>query len=338
MKYKKELHSFLYFGLRDLQHASVLKASGARCPRAFVHKEEWSMISMSKTQRRNNIQGFLFIAPAMIGFLAFMVYPIIASVFISFMDWNIISKPQWTGISNYVTLFNDKTFLISMMNTFKWIIVYIPLSITLSFILALAAELPLRGIQALRTIFYLPVVSPLLVVALLFVWLYNPEFGLINYALSFVGIPQIGWLTNPNIAIFSIALMTTWKMAGYNMIIFLAGLNGIPHHLYEAADLDGIKPMQKIWYIKLPLITPAIYYVMIMSIIYAFQVFGEIYVMTKGGPGYSTYTMAFYLYQNAYNFGKMGYGSAMSFVMTLVILAVTIIQSFVLGRKVQYEM
>lgn len=274
----------------------------------------------------------------MIGFLAFMVYPILASVGISFMDWNIISKPKWAGLDNYITLFGDETFLISMLNTFKWIIVYIPLSITLSFILALAAELPFKGIQALRTIFYLPVVSPLLVVALLFVWLYNPEFGLINYVLSFVGIPQIGWLTNPNLAIFSIAFMTTWKMAGYNMIIFLAGLNGIPQHLYEAADLDGIGPLQKVFYIKLPLVTPAMYYVLVMSVIYAFQVFSEIYVMTRGGPGYSTYTMAFYLYQNAYNFGRMGYGCAMSFIMTVVILAVTILQNFVLGKRVQYEM
>jgi ABC-type sugar transport system permease subunit len=296
------------------------------------------MSAGSSIKRRDNIEGYLFIAPAMFGFLAFMVYPIIASVAISFMDWNIISKPSWIGFDNYITLFTDQTFQISMLNTFKWVIVYIPLSITLSFILALAAELPLKGIQALRTIFYLPVVSPLLVVALLFVWLYNPEFGLINYVLSFFGIPKIGWLTNPHLAIFSIAFMTTWKMAGYNMIIFLAGLNGIPRALYEAADLDGIKPLQKVFYIKLPLITPAMYYVMVMSIIYAFQVFGEIYVMTKGGPGYSTYTMAFYLYQNAYSFGRMGYGSAMSFVMTLVILAVTILQSTVLGKKVQYDM
>lgn len=296
------------------------------------------MKSVNKTRRRDNIEGYMFIAPAMIGFLAFLIYPIFASVAISFMDWNIISTPTWIGVDNYVTLLGDKTFQISVLNTFKWIIVYIPMSVTLSFILALAAELPLKGIHALRTIFYLPVVSPLLVVALLFVWLYNPEFGLINYILSFFGIPQIGWLTNPNLAIFSIAFMTTWKMGGYNMIIFLAGLNGIPRTLYEAADLDGIGPLQKIFYIKLPLITPAIFYVVVMAVIYAFQVFSEIYVMTKGGPGYSTYTMAFYLYQNAYNFGKMGYGSAMSLVMTVIILIVTIIQNFVLGKRVQYDL
>jgi len=296
------------------------------------------MKSVNKIRRRDNIEGYLFIAPAMFGFLAFLIYPIIASVAISFMDWNIISTPKWTGFDNYVTLIGDETFQISVLNTFKWIIVYIPMSVTLSFILALAAELPLKGIKTLRTIFYLPVVSPLLVVALLFVWLYNPEFGLINYILSFFGIPQIGWLTNPNLAIFSIAFMTTWKMGGYNMIIFLAGLNGIPRTLYEAADLDGIGPLQKVFYIKLPLITPAIFYVVVMAVIYAFQVFSEIYVMTKGGPGYSTYTMAFYLYQNAYNFGKMGYGSAMSLVMTVIILIVTIIQNFVLGKRVQYDL
>ncbi len=295
------------------------------------------MISINKNQLRDNLEGYAFIAPALFGLVAFLLYPIVSSVYISFLDWNLLTDPKWAGLANYGKLVKDEVFIASLLNTFKWVIFYVPISIVLSFILSLAAELPLRGISVFRTLFYLPVISPLLVVAMIFVWLYNPEFGAINYLLSKVGIPAVPWLTEANIAIFSIAIMSTWKMAGYNMVIFLAGLNGIPRSLYDAADIDGVTPLQKIWHIKLPLITPAIYYVTIMAVINAFQVFGEIIIMTKGGPGYSTYTLVYYLYNNAFKYNSMGYASAISCVMTVIILAVTIFQSFILGKRVQYD-
>lgn len=296
------------------------------------------MNSLKKSRLRDNLEGYAFIAPALFGFLAFLAYPIFSSIFISMFDWNLLTEAKWVGLNNYAKLFTDEVFLISLLNTIKWVIVYVPASILLSFILALAAELPLKGIAVFRTFYYLPVIAPLLVISLLFAWMYNPEFGVINYVLSKIGLPQVPWLTEPNIAIFSIALMTTWKKAGYNMVIFLAGLKGIPQSLYEASEIDGITPLQKIWYIKIPLLMPAIYYIVVMAVIDAFQVFGEIIMMTQGGPGYSTYTMAFYMYNNAFKYNQMGYASAISLVMTVIILAVTIVQNFVLGKKVQYEM
>ncbi len=296
------------------------------------------MNTLNKRQRRDNLTGYAFIGPALFGFLAFMAYPIISSIVISLYDWDIMTKATWAGFSNYIELVQDEVFMISLLNTVKWVLVYVPASILLSFILALAAELPLKGITLYRTFFYLPYISPLLVVALIFVWLYNPEFGLINYLLNLVGLPSVPWLTEPNIAILSIAAMSTWKTAGYNMVILLAALKGIPISLYEASVIDGITPIKKILYIKLPLLTPAFFFVVVMAVINAFQVFSEIIMMTQGGPGYSTYTLAFYMYNSAFKYSKMGYAAAISLVMTLIILAITIVQNFTIGKKVQYDM
>lgn len=291
-----------------------------------------------KKRLRDNIAGYLFIAPALFGFLAFMLYPMIASIVISFYDWNILNPPKFIGIGNYINLFHDQVFLISLKNTLLWVVYYVPASIVLSFVLALLMNLPLRGIAIYRSIYYIPVISPLLSVALLFVWLYNPDFGLINYVLSKLGIAPLGWLTDSKLALPSIAIMAIWKNAGWNMLIFLAGLQGIPRQLYEAAELDGITPFQKIWYITLPLLTPATFFIVVTAIIGAFQVFGEVYIMTSGGPGYSTYTLAYYLWSNAFQYNKMGYASAIAMVMFILIFVVTALQDRLFGRRVQYDM
>src|SRR5690625_3605825 len=173
---------------------------------------------------------------------------------------------------------------------------------------------------------YIPVISPLLAVALLFVWLYNPDFGIINFLLSKIGIEPISWLTDEKLALPSIALMAIWKNPGYNMLIFLAGLQGIPNQLYEAADLDGATKIQKFFKVTLPLLTPATFFILIMSVIGAFQVFGEIYIMTSGGPGYSTHTLTYYLWSNAFKYNKMGYASAISVIMFILIMFITLIQ------------
>ncbi|HOX31532.1 MAG TPA: sugar ABC transporter permease [Spirochaetales bacterium] len=289
-------------------------------------------------RRRDTVEGWLFIAPALFGFLLFMVYPILASSAISLFDWNLTGKPAFSGLRNYRALWGDEVFRISLLNTCKWVVVYVPVSIVASLVLALAMDMPIRGIIGFRTIFYLPVVSPVLVVALLFVWLYNSEFGLFNYLLSLAGLEPVGWLTNPRISIFSVAAMYMWKDAGYNMLIILAALQGIPRQLYEAAELDGVTGLRKLLYIKLPLLTPAFYYVIIVSVIYAFQVFTEIYIMTNGGPGYSTHTIAYYLWVNAFRYGKMGYACAQAMVLFVLIMGVTLVQDRLLGRKVQYDL
>ncbi len=290
------------------------------------------------TRLRDNIEGYLFIAPAFAGFLVFMVYPIIASFVLGTYEWTLTGKPNFIGLANFRELARDEVFWISIRNTVKWVIAYVPASIIFAFLLANAMDKPMRGVIAYRTIFYLPSVSPLIGVALLFVWLYNRDFGLLNYVLSFAGLGPVGWLSDPRISIFSVALMYLYKEVGYNILILLAAMQGIPRQLYEAADLDGATGFKKLWYVKLPLLTPAFYYIAIISLIYAFQVFTEIYVMTKGGPGNSTYTLGYYIYANAFQYQRMGYASALAIVLFFVILAVTLLQNRFLGRKVQYDL
>jgi multiple sugar transport system permease protein len=286
---------------------------------------------------RDNLIGYAFITPALFGFLSFTLIPVIAVFVMGFLNWDLIKAPSWAGFDNYLYMFKDKVFIVSFKNTIMWVIYYVPVSIAVSLGLALAMNLPLRGISIFRTVLYIPVISPLIAVALLFVWLYNPDFGLINYTLSLVGIDAIGWLTDEKLALPSIALMAIWKNAGWNMLIFLAALQGIPRHLYEAADLDGANKIQKFWHITFPLLAPATFFIVVISLIGAFQVFGEIYVMTNGGPGYSTHTLTYYLWSNAFKYNKMGYACAISVIMFLMILIVTLIQNRFFGRKVQYD-
>lgn len=288
-------------------------------------------------QKRDAFSGYMFIAPALISFLIFVVYPVIASFVISSFDWGILSAPRFIGLENYKTLFKDPVFIESLKNTIKWVILYVPVSILVSLIVALAMDMPLRGIGFFRTMFYLPVMTPMVVCALLFVWIYDTDFGVLNYILSFINIPPIGWLSDRKISLISIALMSVWKHSGYNMLILLSALQGIPESLYEAAALDGITPWRKLINIKLPLIMPSMYFVVLTSVIDAFQVFTEVFIMTKGGPGYSTHTVSYYLFANAFEFGKMGYACAMSVVMFIIILTVTLIQDKIMNKNVQYD-
>lgn len=288
-------------------------------------------------QQKDALSGYMFIAPALISFLLFIFYPVIASFVISGFDWGILSAPRFIGLENYKTLFKDPVFIESLKNTFKWVILYVPASILVSLIVALAMDMPLRGIGFFRTMFYLPVMTPMVVCALLFVWIYNTDFGVLNYILSLFKIPAIGWITDRRISLISIALMSIWKHSGYNMLILLSALQGIPDSLYEAAALDGITPWRKLINIKLPLIMPSMYFVILTSVIDAFQVFTEVYIMTKGGPGYSTHTVSYYLFANAFEYGKMGYACAMSVVMFIIIMTVTLIQDRILNKNVQYD-
>lgn len=288
-------------------------------------------------RQKDAIAGYCFIAPALISLIVFMFYPIIASFVISAFDWGLLSAPTFTGMKNYSDLFRDEIFLTALGNTLKWVVIYVPLSVVASFILALAMDMPIKGIGFFRTLFYMPVVAPLVVISLLFVWIYNEEFGVINYILSWFGIQPVGWLTDPRISLISIALMSVWKWAGYNMLIFLSALQGIPESLYEAAELDGITPWQKLIYIKIPLVMPAIYFVLLTCVIDAFQVFTEVYIMTAGGPGYSTHTVSYYLWASAFKYSRMGFACAMAVVMFVIIMSVTLVQDKLMNKKVQYD-
>lgn len=288
-------------------------------------------------QKSDAILGYLFILPSFLGLVVFLLFPIIASFVISLFNWSVLSSPTFLGFSNFRELFGDDTFLTALGNTFKWVVFYVPISIIVSFALALAMDMPIKGISFFRALFYLPVVAPLVVVSLLFTWIFNFDFGILNFLLEYVKIKPIGWLSEPSLAIFSIALMSIWKWAGYNMLIFLAALQGIPESLYEAAELDGIRPLQKLRYIKIPLMMPSIYFVVLTCVIDAFQVFTEVFIMTMGGPGYSTYTVSFYIWTAAFKYSRMGYACAMAVIMFIIIMLVTFIQDNFLNKRVQYE-
>ena len=283
--------------------------------------------------------GVVFIALPLLSLLVFMYYPIIRSFFISLYEWNLLQKPTFNGVNNYKTLFADKVFLTSLWNTCRWVITYVPMSVVTSFLLALLLDQKLKGAGFFRTLYYLPVVAPIVVVALLWVWIYNTDYGILNFILEkLFRIKPIGWLTDARFSLFAIAVMSVWKWAGYNMLIFLAALQGIDDSIYEAAELDGVTPWTKLFYIKIPLVMPSIYFVMLTAVIDAFQMFTEIFIMTKGGPGYSTYTVSYYLWSCAFEYSKMGYACAMAAVMFVIILVVTLIQNKVMDRRVQYDM
>ncbi|MCI9341349.1 MAG: sugar ABC transporter permease [Dorea sp.] len=289
-------------------------------------------------KQKEAVTGYIFIALPLVSLIIMMYYPIIRSFFISFFDWNLLQEPTFTGIENYKTLFHDEVFRTSLVNTIKWVLIYVPMSVVSSFLLALLLDRKLKGAGFFRTLYYLPVVCPIVVVALLFVWIYNTDYGILNFLLkNLFGIDPVGWITDSRFSLFSIAVMSVWKWAGYNMLIFLAALQGIDENLYEAAAIDGITPWTKLIKIKIPLVMPSIYFVMLTAVIDAFQMFTEIFIMTKGGPGYSTYTVSYYLWSNAFEYSKMGYACAMAAVMFVIIMTVTLVQNRIMNKKVQYD-
>lgn len=291
-------------------------------------------------KQKEAVTGIAFIVLPLLSLIIMMYYPIIRSFIISFYDWNILQDPTFIKFDNYKTLFNDEVFRQSLVNTVRWVITYVPMSVVTSFLLALLLDRKLKASGFFRTLYYLPVVCPIVVVALLFVWIYNTDYGILNFIVTEIFKQEpIGWLTDPKWSLFSIAIMSVWKWAGYNMLIFLSALQGIDEGLYEAAAIDGITPFKQLIYLKIPLVMPSIYFVMLTAVIDAFQMFTEIFIMTKGGPGYSTYTVSYYLWSNAFEYQKMGYACAMAVVMFIIIMTVTLIQNKIMngGGSSVYE-
>ncbi|HEY65375.1 MAG TPA: sugar ABC transporter permease [Caldilineae bacterium] len=294
---------------------------------------------VSRLQRREWLAAALFIAPNMIGLVVFILGPVIAGFLLSFTKWDMLSPPEWIGLENYrALLFDDPLFWLTLKNTLYYTVLVIPIGTTISLGLALALNTSLKGVAIYRTIFFIPVVASAVAVAVVWKWVFQPDFGLLNALLRSIGIKPQGWLNDPSQAMPSVAAVAIWQGMGYNMVIFLAGLKGIPRHLYEAAALDGARGWQRFWYITLPLLTPTLFFVLIMSIISSFQVFAQVFVMTQGGPGNATRVYVYYLWENAFSWFKMGYASAMAYILFLIILVITILQVKFLGRRVQYEL
>lgn len=270
--------------------------------------------------------ALFFLSPYIIGLLLFWLGPIIASFLISFTDWELVGKPIWIGLENYKQLMHDELFIKSLVNTAYYTVISVPLSMSLSLLLAIAMNQKLKGIVFFRTAFFMPHISSMVAVALLWSWIYNSQYGLLNYFLGLFGIPPQNWLGDPKLAMPALIVMSVWKGLGYNMMIWLAALQGIPEDLYEAARIDGASKWQQFKNITVPLLSPTTFLLLILGFIGSFQVFEQSYVMTKGGPAYATLTMVLYIYSNAFEWLKMGYASAMAYILAIIIFILTLIQ------------
>lgn len=290
-------------------------------------------------RRREMIYGYLMIVPNLFGFLAFLFGPIIFALAMSFTTWDLISPPDFVGLTNYtVRMVNDDQFWLSLGHTAYFAILAVPLGVIVGLCLALIANQALRLIAFYRAAFFVPVITSAVAIALIWRVLYNTEFGLVNYLLELLHLPPQGWLSDRDLVIPSISLVWVYKNMGYNMIIFLAGLKGIPATLYEAAAIDGAGRFQRFRHITLPLLTPATFFVLIMTVLGSFQVFDLVYLMTNGGPGDASRVYYFWLWQNSFRFFRMGYAAAMAWVLFGILFLITLAQVRVLGQRVQYEL
>lgn len=292
----------------------------------------------SPAVRRDLINGLLFISPWLIGLLVFTLYPLLASLYYSFTDYNVLQPANLIGFSNFREMFSeDHLFWTSVQNTLIFAALSLPVNIVISVGLALLLNLKVHGMSVYRTIFYLPSVFPGVVTALLFRWILNPQFGLINVLLKQAGLPTVGWLTDPAWAKPSLVLIGLWGIGG-SMVIYLAALQDVPQHLYEAAELDGAGALTKTFFITLPMISPAIFFNLVLGTIEVFQSFTFVYVITngEGGPLDKTLFYGLLLYRNAFKYLEMGYASAMAWLLALFVLAITLIIFKSSGRWVYY--
>lgn len=291
---------------------------------------------MSGIARRELRLGLIFISPWIIGFCAFVVYPMANAGYLSFTRFSGFGDARWVGFRNYTRLFRDDLFLTSLWNTAYYVALAVPIGLVVALLLALAMNQKLKEIAFYRTAFYLPSLLPIFALSLIFVWLLNPRFGLFNHALGAVGVPPINWLGDPRWSKIALVLVAQLG-AGHAALIFLAGLRAIPQTLYDAAIIDGAGPLQKFFNITLPLLTPALLYNLISALGVNLQIFTQAYIMTGGGPVDSTLFYALYLYRNAFNYSEVGYASAMSWILFLVnlILAIWVFRQS--RRWVHYE-
>lgn len=286
--------------------------------------------------RREAAWAYLFIAPQMVGLLAFALLPTVAVVVLSFTQWDLIHPIQWVGLINYRSQFSDPLFWQSLLQTAYFTVVSIPLSMLIALAVALALNRKIALRAWYRTAFFMPVVTSTVAVAIVWTWLFDPTYGLINTLLGAIGIAGPAWLSDLTWAMPSIIIVSVWQSFGYSMVIFLAGLQGIPAHLYEAAQVDGAGRWQQFLHITVPLLSPTTFFLIVTGVISSLQVFNQIYVMTQGGPADVTRVLVYQIYLLAFQLFKFGEASVATIVLFAIILAITLIQ-FRFARWVTYE-
>lgn len=306
-----------------------------RLPRAAPANGSPARLRRTKLWRR--YEGLLYIFPVFGGIIAFQAIPIVVSMYLSLADWNGIQPPEFVGLGNFRQMFtNDPLYWQTLRNTVLFTLGAIPATTVLAFVLALLCNRNVPGIAIFRAAYFAPYITNIVAIGYIWYWIYKPDQGVINGMLSVFGIQGPDWLSNPNLALVSVIIVSVWQGAGYPMVIFLAGLQGIPHDLYEAASIDGANQRRKLFKITVPLMTPSIFFVVITQFITSFQVFGVIYIMTQGGPGHSTSVYIYYLYQVAFSYGQFGYAAAMAWVLFVILGLITLIQWRLQRRWVFY--
>jgi multiple sugar transport system permease protein len=287
-----------------------------------------SRLGETLRQMRKNWTAYLFLAPGLLHFLIFTLFAVSFAFYISFHKWNIIQPDKpFVGFDNYVRLFQDPRFLRAVTNTLTFMI-GVPLNLAAGLAVALLLNTKVRGQAIFRTMFYIPVVTPLVVSSIIWKWVYQGDYGLLNYYLLKFGLisHKIVWLANPDLALPALIIMMIWGGTGGTMVIFLAGLQGIPEEMYDAAKVDGANAIQRLLYITIPLLRPTTFFLLITGVIGTFQIFTEVYIMTNGGPLNRTTTIGYYLYTKAFRELDMGYATAMAFVLFAMIFVFTVIQ------------
>ncbi|GBF73596.1 sugar ABC transporter permease [Paenibacillus sp. 598K] len=283
------------------------------------------MSTINKLERHQARTAYLFITPTMLLFIVFTIIPVAMALYLSFTNYDVLSRMDWVGLDNYRRLWDDSLLWLTFRNVLLYAVIFVPLNIVLSFGLGLLVNRVWRGIKLFRTFYYLPTLTSAVAAATVWLWLLHPEFGLVNGLLSYIGITGPAWVAQTETAMLAIVLVTLWQSVGANMIIYLAGLQGVPDHLYESARLDGANRWDMVRYITWPQLRPTTFLVSTMAIIGALQLFDQAFVLTQGGPANVTKTPVYLIYQQGFNQLQMGYASAQAFVLAMAILIFSLI-------------
>lgn len=286
-------------------------------------------------KKGDGMSALLFLSPTLVVFTTFILFPVIFSFYLSFQKWNMFSSEStFVGFDNYIRMFKSEEFWQVLKNTAVYTFGTIPLNMGFSLMVAYVLNKKIIGKKFLRTAFFAPVIISPVAAAVIWRWLYDPNFGLINWFIALFGIGPINWLNDPTAAMFALIIMGVWKTFGYNMVLFSAGLQGIPETYYEAALIDGASGWTRFWKITIPLLSPTTFFIMVMSMIGSFQVFDIVYVLTSGGPLGSTKVLVFYVYEHAFKFFEMGYASAVAYVLFAILFIFTMLQMKYMKSKV----
>jgi multiple sugar transport system permease protein len=285
-----------------------------------------------------SLQAYAFLLPSFIGLLVFSLLPIIAVAILSFFRWGLLGQPTFIGLGNYNTMFASPAFWHSLFVTFYYILLNIPMQTVFALLLALLLNQKIPGRGIFRTLFVVPWMATAAAMGIVWQWIFDPQYGALNTFLAIFHITGPAWVTSPTLALPAIAAVNIWQYTGYNMLFFLAGLQGIPPDFYEAASLDGAGPIERFFTITLPLLSPTMFFVLVTDVIGSAQVFDTVYVMTKGGPGDATTVLNFNIEQQAFQFFHAGYASALSMVLFAILLIITLGQVLFFRSRTLYDL